>query len=130
MNPELKKEWVSALRSGKFAQVQGKLKNRVNGGYGYCCLGVLCEISPDIDMNYHIGHGRPKILNRDIVKDILEEAYYDDDHEFLIEDEEFDHALRRYFFGQYGYDHHDILVKMNDDGESFEDIADYIEKNL
>lgn len=42
MNPEVKKLWVDALRSGKFKQARNTLK--LDGGY--CCLGVLCEISP------------------------------------------------------------------------------------
>jgi hypothetical protein len=40
MNPELKTKWVKALRSGKFAQVEGYLKTE----NGFCCLGVLAEI--------------------------------------------------------------------------------------
>lgn len=47
MNPEAKREWVEALRSGKYTQGKGRL------GYDwgsntephYCCLGVLCEIA-------------------------------------------------------------------------------------
>jgi len=34
-------KWIKALRSGKYKQTKGKLKGKV----GYCCLGVLCEIS-------------------------------------------------------------------------------------
>lgn len=41
MNPEIKAKWVAALRSGKYKQAQEVLQ----GGGGFCCLGVLCEIS-------------------------------------------------------------------------------------
>lgn len=41
MNPEVKKLWVEALRSPKYKQVQGMLKD----GRKFCCLGVLCDIS-------------------------------------------------------------------------------------
>ena len=41
MNPEIKRKWVSALRSGTYRQGQGKLRLADN----FCCLGVLCEIS-------------------------------------------------------------------------------------
>jgi hypothetical protein len=41
MNPIVKKKWLNALRSGKFKQGQGALKN----SEGHCCLGVLCEIT-------------------------------------------------------------------------------------
>lgn len=37
-------KWINALRSGEYKQANGALQNE----YGYCCLGVLCEIaSPD-----------------------------------------------------------------------------------
>jgi hypothetical protein len=37
MNPELKKKWVKALRSGEYKQGRGYLANKGK----YCCLGVL-----------------------------------------------------------------------------------------
>ena len=41
MKREVAEKWVEALRSGQFKQGKGVLKNQA----GYCCLGVLCEIS-------------------------------------------------------------------------------------
>jgi hypothetical protein len=41
MNPEVKAKWIEALRSGKYEQAVGALRQ----GDGYCCLGVLCDIS-------------------------------------------------------------------------------------
>lgn len=39
-------EWIAALESGKFRKVRTVLRERLaDGGYGYCCLGVLCEIA-------------------------------------------------------------------------------------
>lgn len=35
------KEWVAALRSGKYKQAQEILRDDKGG---YCCLGVLCEV--------------------------------------------------------------------------------------
>jgi hypothetical protein len=40
MNPEVKAQWLQALRSGEYAQTDGCLHNR----YGFCCLGVLCDL--------------------------------------------------------------------------------------
>jgi hypothetical protein len=34
--------WVQALRSGKYSQVKARLHKP---GEGFCCLGVLCELS-------------------------------------------------------------------------------------
>ena len=45
-NPrELVKQWIAALRSGEYAQCKGTL-NRA--GEGFCCLGVLCDIAPEV----------------------------------------------------------------------------------
>jgi hypothetical protein len=38
---KLRRQWIAALRSGKFKQGTGFLKK--DGGY--CCLGVLCEVA-------------------------------------------------------------------------------------
>jgi hypothetical protein len=43
-NKELVKQWVEALRSGKYEQVKGILRKELENGYGHCCLGVLCEV--------------------------------------------------------------------------------------
>jgi hypothetical protein len=41
MNPEIKAQWVTALRSGEYKQGKGYL----NRGGKFCCLGVLCDIA-------------------------------------------------------------------------------------
>lgn len=46
---EITKEWITALRSGKYKQGHLRLARRVNllekeAEFEYCCLGVLCEI--------------------------------------------------------------------------------------
>lgn len=47
MNPEVKELWVKALRSGDYAKGKGHLKYaNAEGEVTYCCLGVLCELSP------------------------------------------------------------------------------------
>lgn len=40
-NKENIRKWVEALRSGKFQQTNGALRDLD----GYCCLGVACEVS-------------------------------------------------------------------------------------
>lgn len=40
MNQEIKRLWVTALRSGEYKQAEGALKTED----GYCCLGVLNQI--------------------------------------------------------------------------------------
>lgn len=41
MDADIKAKWVAALRSGKYMQIGGRLSD---GAYGFCCLGVLCDI--------------------------------------------------------------------------------------
>lgn len=41
MNQDIKKRWVEALRSGKYKQTRGALKD----DQGFCCLGVLCDLA-------------------------------------------------------------------------------------
>lgn len=41
MNPEIKKRWVAALRSGEYEQGSEVLRTLDNK---FCCLGVLCDL--------------------------------------------------------------------------------------
>jgi len=52
MNNDVKAKWIKALRSGKYKQTQGTLKDK----HGFCCMGVLCDL---YDTN---GWGEPKSL--------------------------------------------------------------------
>ncbi len=46
MKADLKNRWLEALRSGKYEQATGALMAEIDdGAVGYCCLGVLCDIS-------------------------------------------------------------------------------------
>lgn len=42
MNPEIKTQWVTALRSGEYKQGSAALKDTEDR---YCCLGVLCDLA-------------------------------------------------------------------------------------
>lgn len=49
MKKALKSKWVAALRSGKYKQTTSVLKHvSERDNLSYCCLGVLCEISPRV----------------------------------------------------------------------------------
>lgn len=41
----LKAKWVAAMRSGEYRQAREVLRKDVRGGFAYCCLGVLCEVT-------------------------------------------------------------------------------------
>lgn len=42
MNPNIKEQWVAALRSGEYTQGQQTLRTRNDT---FCCLGVLCDLA-------------------------------------------------------------------------------------
>lgn len=45
MNPDIKRRWVGALRSGKYQQGRGCLRATSDDGtVEHCCLGVLSEL--------------------------------------------------------------------------------------
>jgi len=60
-NKEAIRKWVDALRSGKYKQATGQL--RVNDSY--CCLGVACELTPDIGSFNRNDHFVSKITTSD-----------------------------------------------------------------
>ena len=45
MNPEIKKMWADALRSGKYVQGTRYLKYETPKGFCHCALGVLCDLA-------------------------------------------------------------------------------------
>lgn len=45
VNKEVLRAWVAALRSGEYQQTNGTLR-RDNA---FCCLGVLCDIAPNME---------------------------------------------------------------------------------
>lgn len=44
LRPEVKKKWTEALRSGKYDQGVGQLRDKHDN---YCCLGVLCQVAAE-----------------------------------------------------------------------------------
>lgn len=109
MNKEAKQKWIEALRSGEFKQTQGALKRKEVDNFKYCCLGVLCEIQDDVGWRSSDG---------------IKYANYHDSESclFLPFDLLTDLNIKESDQSE--------LVDMNDDGKTFEEIADYIEKNL
>ena len=104
MNEVLRDKWVAALRSGKYEQSRGRLRTQ----NGYCCLGVLCDVKDPNGWNQE--------NDRWIHKDSFREGSW-----YLSESLREEVGLTEECQVR--------LAKLNDDGETFERIAQEIEKN-
>jgi len=113
MKQKIAEKWVKALRSGKYKQTKHSLKD----DNGYCCLGVLCEIS-----------GMGEFKKRE---ELLKNKFY----QYITETETDGVVLPALVMSWSGIQSVDgdfrdeNLTAMNDCGFSFKKIADIIEKN-
>lgn len=104
MNAKIKELWLKALRSGDYKQA----RNYLQRGERFCCLGVLCDLHAKAGLgrwNDDLYDGEDKVLPRAI-----------QDWAGLGEAEPTAEGK--------------TLSGLNDDGASFEQIADIIERNL
>ena len=106
---EVMELWIKSLRSGKYKQTQACLKN----DEGFCCLGVLCDLAS---------------------KDGGNEWYApNQDGQFAfvgfgnISDTEMPPEELTAYVGM-SYDDAHAVANMNDDGYTFSEIADHLEK--
>ena len=99
---EVIKRWVAALRSGEYKQARHALKTDT----GFCCLGVLCDLAAKD------GGSQWALRSPD---------YYT----YMGNSGVLPPVFRR-FLGR-GVNENK-LVRMNDEGTSFDIIADYIER--
>jgi hypothetical protein len=108
MNPTIKKQWLEALRSGKYQQGKGRLRMKHSGVDRFCCLGVLCDLLEPAGWVLHPNN--PEVFLSGI-------------HEGYPQDKVRDKAgIER--------DQCQTLAAMNDSGKSFEEIAQTIENTL
>lgn len=110
MDAAVKQKWVAALRSGEYTQGKGGLKQLVEDEVQHCCLGVLCEV---------LETPQRRAEDQSVWFFGTEENNH---HGFLTEP----------VLAQAGLsdDAQHKLASMNDQGRSFAEIADYIDKNL
>lgn len=128
MNPEVKAKWLEALRSGEYKQARHTLRS-CNGGF--CCLGVLSDVY------------------RKEVGGSWEWAYDDDTAYSIVNKNQDDYAtvelpncikhwaevdacnpqvhLKNLNDDNPGFI---SLAELNDEGKTFNEIADLIEKQL
>lgn len=128
MDQATKDQWVKDLRSGNFCQTDGLLGKRLKESkkYSYCCLGVLglrCGMLKTVEFkNFHgvVTHYYKVLINDDAEKDFL--SYRDKNNKEL--------PLKYNGRTILPMSVQKKLAGMNDDGRSFKEIADWIEKNV
>lgn len=121
MNPEIKAQWVAALRSGEFAQGFSALHSQEP--VGYCCLGVLCVLA----QRAGIVEASPEsngLVRYGTSDDSTEVAYLP--QEVITWAGLAGRNPRVSATGPYGKS----LSQMNDEGAPFSVIADHIEEYL
>jgi hypothetical protein len=119
MKRELVLAWIKALLSGEYKQGEGTLKRHLgNKKYEYCCLGVLCEASPEVKFapsQYDRKHSEVFLGDQCLGRD----SFTNDGLEFFgLTDDQQEH-----------------LTSMNDgecpgSGKPFPEIAEWIKENL
>lgn len=114
---QLTKAWIKALRSGKFNQTKGALENQE----GQCCLGVLCRISMD---QFNL----KAFKNDEVIDFVLGGSPYGGTLPPKMAKYLRLHGLANP--KENSDDFETVLIDMNDEGESFKTIANYIEKNI
>lgn len=100
MNKKWKKKWLQALRSGQFQQGSGLLKN----GNNYCCLGILRRVMNPQDSSSCTDD---RVMAKNQLLTAAHESKAGITWKIQVS-----------------------LSKKNDDGHSFVQIANWIEKNL
>ncbi len=138
MNPEIKAEWLTALRDGSYKQGKSRLRTDPNNGDSeYCCFGVLCDIIAKRGLGKW-GHddGRdanpgPVFLYKDDPDGKGPVALYAPDD--MLTDIGFSSDKQISMVGMGGTVHHQAsraFADMNDNGMPFTAIADVIEKEI
>ncbi len=110
LNSKIKASWLKALRSKKYEQCVGSLREDKTH---FCCLGVLCDLYDPLawkilfdfesDGEYHFG------LHWIVPpRHVIDWAFDDEGNNLFV---------------------FNAIANMNDRGSSFEEIADYIENH-
>lgn len=138
MIPEIKEQWLIALRSGEYKQGEGRLKRIIENSDGeaearYCCLGVLCDIAIQSGIEIDVTETEPwPRLNGAMARGVS----------FNKQVSALPEAVQEWSgVGTYGEietpvqiegrnHYYSDLAELNDSGHNFDEIADVIERKL
>ena len=121
LTKKMKKEWLVALRSGKYKQCKGQLHN----GEGFCCLGVLLDACV---LGYWVAATNKEL---ELASDGL--ATRDKEHWAYVYEGTRSPPITEVpkdFLVQLADNDMTTLMTMNDNGSSFKTIANYIETEI
>lgn len=113
MKKAIKDKWIAALRSGEYKQGKGALQKEG----AFCCLGVLGDCMPEL-----VHWKQTAALNKLLVASNVEVGHYDHSGATIP------NVVREKIGLSNGDQAH--LMYQNDSGASFQEIADWIEKNI
>lgn len=119
---ETVKKWISALRSGEYKQGKFRLK-RINegGSCQYCCLGVLCET---VGMTFSDFEGACSIVSSANTRNVHTID------KFICEEFDLLWLHSAYAENPYYVLMSKLIIMNDDDSVTFEEIADWVEKNI
>jgi len=116
---ENREQWIKALESGRYKQTTGQLRNIDNGkSYGYCCLGVLCNIHKDKEHKWDDQlFTTPNLFyNSNDVFSFATHEYFEMPPDSFLDKVKVDKSLA------------EELANMNDNRKTFKEIAAFLRK--
>lgn len=133
MNPEIKAQWIAALRSGEYQQGRGYLNSHTEEGDKFCCLGVLCDLAVkagvDVEVREHdFINGLSYNGGTSLLPNVVEEWAELPDRAVGLIVEIDGQALSLPMLNDGNRDGTETFIKV--DPYTFEQIADVIEANL
>jgi len=122
MNKRVKKKWLWWLRSGRYDQARTRLlKEDMSGNASFCCLGVLCNIHAEETGKGYWEHNRYYSdgasaggVSVQLPSEVVDWAGLSQESPRVTDSA---YELRS-------------LANMNDNGMTFDEIADIIEEQL
>lgn len=131
MKKEIATRWVKALRSGKYKQGKCPLKYKTKAGVTrHCCLGVLCEL---YNQDKKKQHKKPLTVRpaRECEVEVAKntKAYAFGNSATVLPGQVMRWAGMRSTDGELPNEREN-LAEINDDGASFRQIAQIIEKEI
>lgn len=122
MKKEIKEKWIAALRSGEYQQTDGYLQRDGK----FCCLGVLCDLAVKSGLSLTVREQRA--FPDDETSPVV--AFYDVNTGTLPYDVQRWSGIKDSIgiFPDDSTGLSNTLADLNDNGKSFAEIADVIEK--